>query len=149
MLFWILIMVAVLLIGFGIRAKFKDVFMEEEYLVFSLFFAVLVLVLPLTVIHNHAGDLATLEYQGEEISVIEQSLADLNKELVGYQKAVAGALMNHDTPIASLVMAKNNMLVTLVNSRKVVTNTKKSIMQRKLGLWSGALWFFDDLKGIK
>jgi len=112
------------------------------------FFITVVLSLPWFFSYNeHANNIATIQEQHRVIEVYEKRVNSLHEKISHVAKGdINQALLNADTPIASMVEAITQFEVKLAKAEAKKAEAYKEITSRKLGLLSSVTWFFDDLK---
>ncbi len=101
--------------------------------------------IPLIIIsavwHDHAKDLATVDEQQRIIDVYEKQRDDLRETLKTFPYPKDAALMNHDTPVASLVTQLGVVEQSLTKAREREAAAYKSIAATKRGPMSGVVAF--------
>lgn len=98
--------------------------------------------------HSHADDLATISTQGELVAVYERRRASLNESLSSFDFPKSGALMNSDSPVASIVRNLSDVEEALAKAELSVVKAKRAITSRKLGWMAGVVDVVGDYEEV-
>ena len=93
----------------------------------------------------HAGDLSLVLAQDQVIRVQEERIDTLTKRLQAFTYP-KGAMLNADTPIASMVAAINNAESELAGAKTERAKAIRSIEKRRRSPFSGVIDFVGDYK---
>lgn len=91
---------------------------------------------------NHISDLTLIRNQGQVVQVREDAIARINQDLAVLP--TAGALMNADSPVKSLIETKSTYITELTTIKASIVDAKISIEQRKMGPGAWAVWIFGE-----
>lgn len=149
MLAWVLLIFTIIVFTIAAITSFIGALTREaEIIVFPWLVALLLAFVPVMVlvpsVHSHAHDIGTVRNAEAYIEVQLQAIKDIDEQLnsLGAQTPTNTALLNADTPIASLVKAKTQFVRDIAKTRLKVVEAKTDIDRRSIGLMSGVVdWY--------
>ena len=146
MLFYILLFLWALPAILGLLSLFigDDVTNFEAGCSFTLF-ASLLTFFPFTTWSYHAEDLSIIAYQDLVINDYEERIASLNSRLQAFDYP-KGALLNSDTPVASIVKSISEAENGLLDAKTERSKAILSVERTKNGPMSGVISFVGDYK---
>lgn len=143
-LFWAAIAFPILGIVLGAISFLKFDMGLFELIAMGFAFALIPILIVSIVWTEYAGDIATIKEQERIISVYEQQRDDI-KDTIKMFAFPAGALMNADSPVASIVEELANAERYLASARNVKAMAYRSIEQTRLGIMSGVIDMVGEL----
>jgi hypothetical protein len=144
MLFYILLFLWVLPSILILLSLFKGDYLNEEMFYFTLF-ASLLTFFPFTTWSYHAEDLSIIAYQDLVINDYEERIASLNSRLQTFDYP-KGALLNSDTPVASIVKSISEAENGLLDAKTERSKAILSVERTRNGPMSGVISFVGDYK---
>lgn len=114
---------------------------DYEHLLKMLSLTACILIIPISSINNHVRDLALIRKGQQLVQVREQAIKDIDEQLKSF-KIANTALMNADSPAASLISTKAKFVSQLAESKVDIVQAKIDIEARSIGLMSVVVKIF-------
>lgn len=148
-------MIPIILIGFitivsiiGALAMVLAAIHKDVEIIFgAAFTSIAVCLIPclflMSVITTHSVDLSNVRNGDAFIQIKEMAIKDIDRQITELSKfKYDTALLNADSPIASLVAAKSEFVRELSNERSAVLRAKAAIDAREIGLMGAIVdWY--------
>ena len=113
--------------------------------IFPLGFVLVLCVLWMGEYTSYVSNIAIIKEQYRAINVQKERLSSLNKNLLVLSTSeIKTALLNGDTPVASLVASISDAEKQLAYEKTVLASAYKNNEATKLGLLNSVTWFFDE-----
>jgi hypothetical protein len=144
MLFYILLFLWVLPAILILLSLFKGDGFDEAMFYFT-FFASLLTLFPIVTWLYHAEELSIIAYQDLVINDYEERIVSLNSRLQTFDYP-KGALLNGDTPVASIVKSISEAENGLLDAKTERSKAILSVERTRNGPMSGVISFVGDYK---
>lgn len=116
-------------------AKRMPEFRDSNIVWLGMVLTTVVLFFPTISLDNHLSNLITLKVNNQLVSIYQTQIDDLNTEFKTIDMK-ADALMNGDTPVATMIQAKVDLTKKLTEVKVYEYQANKEILERsKGGFW--------------
>ena len=92
--------------------------------------------------YKHSRDLESVQYHKERVEIHVDRLTSLKGTLEQFNYP-ASALLNHDSPVSSIVKQISDAESAIAESKEAVVSTERNIRSRNRWIFSFATWFVE------